>query len=154
MLNTNLDNKYYKLFHLIDRLNRKISLIPPSNMSDVPEERRERALSWEKFEKESVCSMLNKLKEEIANYTIWSHRKTSTPLGRFGIVYDLIVDFGFWEGHIPKEPYFDPISFGGGMSKLSKYVGKEDTGKLFQLVNEIVIGLLRPPKTVAKGKDE
>lgn len=40
------------------------------------------------------------------------------------------------------------------MSKLSKYVGKEDTGKLFQLVNEIVIGLLRPPKTVAKGKDE
>ena len=37
MLNTNLDNKYYKLSHLIDRLNRKISLIPPSNMSDVPD---------------------------------------------------------------------------------------------------------------------
>lgn len=93
MLNTTLNNKYYKLSHLIDRLNRKIALTPPSDMSDVPEERRERALSWEKFEKESVCSMLNKLKEEIANYTIWSHRKTSTPLGRFGIVYDLM-DFG------------------------------------------------------------
>lgn len=154
MLNTNLDNKYYKLSRLIDRLNRKISLIPPSDMSDVPEERRERALSWEKFEKESVCSMLNKLKEEIANYTIWSHRKTSTPLGRFGIVYDLIVDFGYWEGRIPKEPYFDPISFGGCMSKLSKYVGEEDTGKLFQLVNEIVIRLLRTQKTVTNGKDK
>jgi len=153
MLNTNLDNKYYKLSRLIDRLNRKISLIPPSDMSDVPEERRERALSWEKFEKESVCSMLNKLKEEIANYTIWSHRKTSTPLGRFGIVYDLIVDFGFWEGHIPKEPYFDPISFGGCMSKLSKYVGDKDANKLFQLVNEILISLLKIPQMTTKEKD-
>ena len=100
-----LNNKYYKLSRLIDRLHKKIAFTPPSDMSDIPKERRERALEWEKFEKESVCSMLNKLKEEIANYTIWSHRKTSTPLGRFGIVYDLIVDFGFWEGHIPKEPF-------------------------------------------------
>ena len=45
MLNTNLDNKYYKLSRLIDRLNRKIALTPPSDMSDVPEERRERAIA-------------------------------------------------------------------------------------------------------------
>lgn len=146
MLNTTLNNKYYKLSRLADRLNRKIALTPPSDMSDIPKERRERAIAWERFEKKSICSMLNELKEEIAKYTIWSHRNTSTSLGRFGAVYDLIVGFEYWEGPIPKEPYFDPISFGGCMGALSKYVGREDAGKLFQLVNEIVIGLLKPPK--------
>ena len=135
-----LNNKYYKLSRLIDRLHNKIAFAPPSDVSDIPKERRERALEWEKFEKESIHSMLDELK------------KTATPLGRFGVVYDLIVDFGFWEGPTPDNPHFDPKSFGGCMSKLSKYVGNEDTNKLFQLVNEIVISLLKIPQMTTKEK--
>lgn len=141
-----LNNKYYKLSRLIDKLNRKIAFTPLSDMSDIPKEQVEKAVALELFEKESIQSMLNKLREEVANFTVWSRRNTSTPLGRFGVVYDLIVDFGYWEGSISNNHYFDPMSFGGCMSKLSKYVGKEDTGKLFRLVNEIVIGLLKVPK--------
>ena len=148
-----LNNKYYKLSRLIDRLNRKIAFAPLSDMSDIPKEQVEKAVAREIFEKESIQSMLNKLREEVANFTIWSRRNTSTPLGRFGVVYDLIVDFGCWEGSISNNYYFDPISFGECMSKLSKYVGKEDTGKLFRLVNEIVIGLLRTPKMAVDKKD-
>jgi hypothetical protein len=155
MLNypTTLNNKYYKLSRLIDRLHRKIAFAPPSDMSDIPKERRERALEWEKFEKESIHSMLDELKEEFENLIIWSHRKTATPLGRFGVVYDLIVDFGFWEGPTPDNPHFDPRSFGGCMSKLSKYVGDKDANKLFQLVNEILISLLKIPQMTTKEKD-
>ena len=147
-----LNNKYYKLSRLIDRLHRKIAFAPPSDMSDIPKERRERALEWEKFEKESIHSMLNELKEEVANFTIWSHRNTVTPLGRFGVIYDLITNFGYWEGPTPDNPHFDPKSFGGCMSKLSKYIGDEDTNKLFQLVNEIVISFLKIPQMTTKEK--
>jgi hypothetical protein len=147
-----LNNKYYKLSRLIDRLHKKIAFAPLSDMLDVPKERRERAIEWEKFEKESIRSMLNELKEEVANFTIWSHRKTATPLGRFGVVYDLITNFGYWEGPTPDNPHFDPKSFGGCMSKLSKYAGDEDANKLFQLVNEIVIGLLKTPQMTTKEK--
>lgn len=147
-----LNNKYYKLSRLIDRLHKKIAFAPPSDMSDIPKDRRERAIEWEKFEKESIHSMLDELKKEFENLIIWSHKNTATPLGRFGVVYDLIVDLGFWEGLAPDNPYFDPISFGGCMSKLSKYVGKEDTGKLFQLVNEIIISLLKIPQMTTKEK--
>ena len=154
MTNPTLNNKYYKLSRLIDRLHRKIVSAPPSDVSDIPMEQRENVLKQEEFKKESIRAMLNELKEGIANFTIWSRRDVSTPLGRFGIVYDLIVNFGYWNGPIPANPHLDSMSFGECMSKLPKYVGKEDTCKLFQLVNEIVIGLLRVPKKVAREREE
>lgn len=154
MTNPTLNNKYYKLSRLIDRLHRKIVSAPPSDVPDIPMEQRENVLKQEEFKKESIRAMLNELKEGIANFTIWSRRDVSTPLGRFGIVYDLIVNFGYWNGPIPANPHLDSMSFGECMSKLPKYVGKEDTCKLFQLVNEIVIGLLRVPKKVAREREE
>ena len=39
------------------------------------------------------------------------------------------------------------------MSKLSKYVGDKDANKLFQLVNEILISLLKIPQMTTKEKD-
>ena len=153
MTNLTLNNKYYKLSRLIHRLHRKIVSAPPSDVSDVPKEQRENILKQERFEKESIRAMLNKLREGLANFTIWSRREVTTPLGRFGMTYDLFVNFCYWDGPIPANPHLDSMSFGECMSKLPKYVGKEDTCKLFQLVNEIVIGLLRVPRKTAKEED-
>ena len=150
MTNKTLEKKYHKLSRLIDRLYKMIVFMPPSDVSDLPKDRRNRAIETEKFEKESICFMLENLKNEFADFTVWSRHGNFTSYSRFDVVFTLIAKVGTKEGLIPEKHYFEPISFWSSMKMLPKYVGEEETNKLFTLVNEILIGLLKPTRIETK----
>jgi hypothetical protein len=150
MTNKTLEKKYHKLSRLIDRLYKMVAFLPPSDVSGLPKDRRNRAIETEKFEKESICFMLENLKKEFADFTVWSRRDDSTPYSRFDIVFTLIAKVGTKYGLVPEKHYFESISFWNSMKMLPKYVGEEETNKLFTLVNEILIDLLKPTRIKTK----